>query len=87
MYVLYLILFQTDIRLKKCVTELLPFMLIYCNNTYKSKKIYDDPLAAFTFMPYWFVTSKMLERFHDVLLINDNVLFFDEDLNKVAFFG
>ena len=36
-------------------------------------------------MSDWFVTSKMLENFCDALLINDDILFFDEDFSKVIF--
>ena len=35
-----------------------------------------DSLAALILIPDWFVTSEMLERFHDALLANDNTLFF-----------
>ena len=46
----------------------------------------DDCLAALKFIPDWFVTSKMLAKFHDALLTKDDILFFDEDLSKVTFF-
>ena len=32
----------------------------------------DCCLAALKFVPDWFVKSKMLENFHDPLLINDD---------------
>ena len=35
-------------------------------------KAVDDCLAALKFIPDWFVTIKMLEKFHDALLINDD---------------
>ena len=33
------------------------------------------------------VTSQTLENFHDAVLANDDILFFDEDFNKVSFFA
>ena len=47
----------------------------------------DNCLTALKFIPDWFVASKMLEKFHDSLHANDNVLFFDEDLSKVTFYA
>ena len=32
----------------------------------------------------WFVTSKMLLKFDNALLANDNILFFNEDFNEVT---
>ena len=49
------------------------FMLIYCPDKCKSKKMCDEAvdncLAALKFIPDWFFTSKMLEKFHDALRI------------------
>ena len=39
------------------------------------------------FIPDWFVTNKVLEKFHDALLACDNILFFDKDLSKVTCFA
>ena len=47
----------------------------------------DDCLAALKFIPDWFVTSKMIEKFHIVLLANDDILFFNKDFNNVTFFA
>ena len=59
-------------------------------NRYKTLKTcdeaVDDCLAALKFIPDWFVTSKILEMFHDPLLANDDILFFNEDFSKVNFF-
>ena len=47
-------------------------------------------MSALKFVPDWFVTSKMLEKFHDALLTNDDIPFFNEDkitFNKVTFFA
>ena len=57
---------------------------------YKTYKICNDAVAdclgALKFIPDGFVTSKILEKFHDALLAND-ILFFDENLSKVTFFA
>ena len=37
-------------------------------------------------IPEWLVASKMLEKFHDALLNNDDILFYNEDFHKVIFF-
>ena len=67
------------------------FMLIYCPDSYKTHRMCDeakdDCLAPLKFIPVWFVTSKMLEKFHDALNANDDTLFFDEDFSKVTFFA
>ena len=41
----------------------------------------DDWLAGLKFIPEWFVTSKMLQKFHDALNAND------KDFSKVTFFA
>ena len=38
-------------------------------------------------IPNWFVTSKMLEKFHDSVLANYDMFFFEEYFSKVTFFG
>ena len=49
----------------------------------------DEPvyncLAALKFIPDWFVASKMLEKLDNVLNANDDILFYDEDFDKVTF--
>ena len=42
-------------------------------------------LATLKFISYWFVASKMLEKFYDSLFNNDDILFFEEDFSKVTF--
>ena len=42
----------------------------------------DDFLAALKFTPDSFVTSRMLETFHDTSLANDDILFFNEDFSS-----
>ena len=44
----------------------------------------DDSLSAFKFIPDWFVTSKMLEKSNHALHANDDILFYNEDFNKVT---
>ena len=50
-----------------------------------SDEVVDDCLVALKFICDWFVTSEMLEKFHDALFANDDILFFNEDFNKVTF--
>ena len=45
----------------------------------------DDCLAALIFISDWFVTSKMLEKFHDNLLANDEISFLKKMLVKQHF--
>ena len=53
-----------------------PFMIIYCLDRYRNQRICDehvnDRLKAFKFITDWFVPS-------------DDILFFNEDFNKVTF--
>ena len=65
------------------------FMLVYCPYKYKTQRVcdeaVDDCLAALTFSPDWFVTRKMLEKHDHALHANDDILFYNEDFNKVTF--
>ena len=65
-----------------------PFTLIYYLNRYKTQKMcndaVDDCLGAWKLIPDWFVTGKLLEKFHDA---NDDILFLNEDFNEVTFFA
>ena len=45
----------------------------------------DDCPAELKFIPDWFVTSKMLEKFNNTLRSNDDILFYNEDFDKVTF--
>ena len=54
-----------------------PFMLIiHCPDRYKTQKKCDESVdhcqAALKLVLDWFVTSKMLETFHDTILANDD---------------
>ena len=75
---LYFIQFSIDIR----VISEDHFMLMYCPDRCKTQKMCDeakdDCLAVLKLIPDWFVTSKVLEKFHDALLANDDIPFFDE---------
>ena len=59
------------------------------NNRYKTQNICDEPvhncLAALKFIPDWFVARKMLEKLDNVLNANDDILFYNEDFDKVTF--
>ena len=45
----------------------------------------DNFLTELKFTPDWFVTTKMLEKIHDALNANDDILLFHEDFSKVTF--
>ena len=59
-------------------------MLKYCIDRYKTQKVCDEAvdyyLLVLTFIPDWFVTSKILETFHDALLANNDILFSDDQM-------
>ena len=61
-----------------------PFMLKYCVDRYKSRKmcenVADACLPALIFAPYWFVMNKMLEKFYDTVFCNVDIVFVDEDI-------
>ena len=67
-----------------------PFMLMYRLVRCKIQKMCDEAvdscLAASKFIPDWFLTSKMLENFHDALLRNFDILVFDKGFIKVKSF-
>ena len=64
-------------------------MLIYYPDRHKTQRMcdeaIDDCLAALKFVPDWFVTIKMLEKFHDALNATNDRLSFHEDFSKVTF--
>ena len=47
-------------------------------------KAVDDCLTALKFISYWFVTSKMLEKLDNALHANDDIVFCNEDFNKIT---
>ena len=67
-----------------------PFILIFRSDRYKTPKFcdkaFDGCLAAIKFFYYFMVTSKMLEKCHDALLSNDDILFFYDNFSKVYIF-
>ena len=67
----------------------MPFYANILPDRYKTMcdEAFDDYLAALKFIPDWFVTNKILEKFHDALLTNDDILFFDEDFSKDIFYA
>ena len=46
-----------------------------------------DCLAARKFIRDWFATGNKLGKFHDALLANDDIHFFDKNFSKVTFFA
>ena len=66
-----------------------PFLIVYYPDKCKTQKMCDEAvdhcLAALKFIPDWFVTSKMLEKFDNALHANDDILFYNEDFDKVTF--
>ena len=48
-------------------------------------KAVDDCPAALKSIPDWFGTCKMLEKCDNSLHANDDILFYNEDFNKVTF--
>ena len=66
-----------------------PFSLGYVPDQYKTQqmcdKAVDDCLAALKFVPYWFVTSKMIKKLFTALYADQNILYFDEDFGNVVF--
>ena len=65
-----------------------PFML-KCPNKYITLKMCDEAvdgfLPALNFVPDWFVTSKMIEKFFTALYADENVPCFDEDSGNAWF--
>ena len=55
------------------------FLIVYCPDKYKSQRMCDEAvgncLAAFKFIPDWFVTCKILEKLDHSLHANDDVHF------------
>ena len=47
-------------------------------------KAVDDCLTALKFISYLFVTSKMLEKLDNALHANDDIVFYNEDFNKIT---
>ena len=65
--------------------------MTYCPDRYKDQIVcdeaVDDCLAVLKFISDLFVTGKMLEKFHNILLDNDDILFLNQDLNKATIFA
>ena len=65
------------------------FLIVYWLDKDKTRRIHDEPvddcLAALEFIPAWFVKSKMLGKSYKTLFANDDILFFNEDFDKVTF--
>ena len=63
------------------------FVLKYCIDRQRTQKIFDKTIDDFlpAFVPDWFVTSKMIKKFHNALFTDDDILFFYEDSSNVLF--
>ena len=60
--------------------------IILINKTQKKcDEAVDNYLAALKFFPNCFVTSKILKKFDNTLHANNDILFHNEDFDKVTF--
>ena len=63
-------------------------MLVYCPNRYKIQRMCDEAvdacLAALKFIPDWFAANKMLEKLDNTLHTKNDILFYNEDFDKVT---
>ena len=63
-------------------------MIVYCSYKHETQKICDEAvdgcLAALKFIPDWFVTNKMLQKSDNALFANGDILFYNEDFDKVT---
>ena len=63
-----------------------PYLIVHCPEKYKSQRMYDEAVdncpPALKFIPYWFVTRKILDN---ALHANDDILFYNEDFDKAIF--
>ena len=66
-----------------------PVLIVYWPDKYKTQRTcdeaVDDCLAALRFIPDCFFTNKMLEKFDSALHTNDDILFYNDDFDKVKF--
>ena len=58
-------------------------MLKYCLDRYKTQVTWDEAVdnisRTLTFVPNWFVLSKIIVKNYNTLFADDDILFFDED--------
>ena len=82
--------YKTQKMCDKAVLEDL-FILKYCHVRYKTQKLCDiavnDFLPELKLVPDWFVSNKMLEKFHTTLFADDDIAFFHEDSGSVTHFS
>ena len=66
-----------------------PLLILYCHDRYKTQRIcdeaVDDCLVALKSILESFVTSKMLEKIDNAVHANNDVLFYNQDFEKVKF--
>ena len=78
---LYLFISLIDTKVEMCDRVVFEdhISIFYCPDRYKTQRMCDetadDCLAALKFIPDWFITNKMLEKFDNLLKDFDKVLF------------
>ena len=91
-FFLYLILFLTNIKIKKCdnVVSKDPFSIVYCPDKYKTQRTCDETvdnsLSALKLVSDWFVTSKQIKKVFTAFYADENILYFNENSGNVVFF-
>ena len=64
-------------------------MIVYCPDKYITQRLcdeaVDDTLTSLKLIRDWFVTCKMIEKLDTALYADENILYFDEDSDNVAF--
>ena len=89
---MYLILFLTNIKIKKCdrVVYKDPFSIVYCPDKYKTQRTCDETvdnsLSALKLVSDWFVTSKQIKKVFTAFYADENILYFNENSGNVVFF-
>ena len=67
-----------------------PSLIVYCPDKYITQKMcdeaVDDSVAALKLIPYWFVTSKMIEKLYTALHPGENILYFNKDSCNIVFY-
>ena len=66
-----------------------PFKLKDCNDRYKAQEMFNKAvdyfLPALKFVPYWFVTSKIIKILLTSLYADDNILYFNKNSGDAIF--
>ena len=86
-----LTIFLIGIKLKECVIDVSEgsSFIVYCPDKYITQKMCNKPvgdsLASMKLITDWFVASKMIKRLFTALYADENILYYDEDSDNVAF--